>query len=470
MTRRLSLIIAAVSFTAGHARHAHAQLTLAAALREADHAAFPNRVAAGNASGQAAQRLAPLSGILPTVRVEAGYLATNDPIGVFGSTLRQRAITTANFDPERLESPRHRRELPRRRRRGATPVERRRMDGPARGSCSRRKRATRTEEWTRLSTRVDVVRAYYAASARCRARRDDRISVTCRARAPSQAEAMVRQGARHQIRRVARRSPGRRRRCATRRGEGAVADGRRQLAVLLGRRRRSANEISHRRAVAIRGAHSRRPSPAIRAPDRRSPAPTSMPRPTASTRRMPMKHARARRSCRASTASRATTGTRRSALLRRPQLDGRRDGVVESFTGAREIADVGSRQLGRRTRRHKQKPRRRTRDSRSSRRAPRSPSRSHGSTSPNAACTERGGAPHRGAQVRRRSCRPSSSCSTHRRPRRKARSRCRRPAGPRSSPAPNAAARLAAIPPRWRCSTTAAASRRPPDAWASPPR
>ena len=52
-----------------------------------------------------AQALAPLKGILPNVRVEAGYLRTTDPIGVFGSTLRQRAVTQANFDPAAPQPP-----------------------------------------------------------------------------------------------------------------------------------------------------------------------------------------------------------------------------------------------------------------------------------------------------------------------------------------------------------------------------
>ena len=84
---------------------AGAQLTLAGALRQADHSAFGNRSAAGSAAEKAAQALVPLKGILPSVRVEAGYVRTTDPIGAFGSILRQRKITQADFDPNRLNYP-----------------------------------------------------------------------------------------------------------------------------------------------------------------------------------------------------------------------------------------------------------------------------------------------------------------------------------------------------------------------------
>ena len=87
------------------ARPAAAQQTLADALRAADRGAFGNRIAAGAAHAASAQALAPLRGILPSVRVEAGYVRTTDPIGAFGSTLRQRTITQADFAPDRLNYP-----------------------------------------------------------------------------------------------------------------------------------------------------------------------------------------------------------------------------------------------------------------------------------------------------------------------------------------------------------------------------
>ncbi len=193
MTCRTSLILAAVSLTAGTALRAQAQLTLADALREADHAAFPNRIAVGRVSAQDGQRLAPLAGILPTVRMEAGYLATNDPIGVFGSTLRQRTITTANFDPERLNHPATVGNY-----QGAVVVEQPLLNTDAwtsrRATTFAAKASRATEEWTRLSTRVDVIRAYFAAS--LASERVATIESASRAAHAhqSQAEAMVRQG------------------------------------------------------------------------------------------------------------------------------------------------------------------------------------------------------------------------------------------------------------------------------------
>ena len=82
-----------------------AQLTLGDALRRADRAAYANRIAAGNAEAQRAKTLVPLKAILPSVRFEAGFIRTTDPIGVFGSTLRQRDVTQANFEPQRLNYP-----------------------------------------------------------------------------------------------------------------------------------------------------------------------------------------------------------------------------------------------------------------------------------------------------------------------------------------------------------------------------
>jgi len=234
VTRSIPLIVVVLGVAAAPARRAESQITLADALREADRAAFPNRVAAGGASTQAAQRLAPLSGILPAVRLEAGYLATNDPIGVFGSTLRQRTITTANFDPDRLNHPATVGNY-----QGAVVVEQPLLNADAwsgrRAATFAAKASRATEEWTRLSTRVDVIRAYFAAS--LASERVTTIESAARAAHAhqSQAEAMVRQG-------VATKSDALL--AAVRAGEidaqlaeaaGAAQMARRELAVLLGR-------------------------------------------------------------------------------------------------------------------------------------------------------------------------------------------------------------------------------------------
>jgi outer membrane protein TolC len=137
-------------------------LTLAEALRRADGGAYANRMGAGEAAAQAGAGLGALRGILPTVRLEGGYARTTDPIGAFGTTLRQRAITAADFDPARLNHP------------GATPnymggvvLEQPLVNVDAWLGRRAATHATDAREaaasWTVLATRVDVVRAYYGA-------------------------------------------------------------------------------------------------------------------------------------------------------------------------------------------------------------------------------------------------------------------------------------------------------------------
>jgi outer membrane protein TolC len=212
---------------------AGAQLTLGEAFRQADRSAYGNRIAAGSAAAQEGQALAPLKGILPTLRLEAGYVRTTDPIGVFGSTLRQRTVSQANFDPQRLNYP------------GAIGnyqtgivVEQPLFNADAwtgRRAAVRAAGASRAqEEWTRLSTRVDVVRAYYGAVLAA----ERAVTLQSAARAAhahvTQAEAMVRQGLVTKSDALL---------ASVRAGdvdaqladaEGAAAIARRQLAVLLG--------------------------------------------------------------------------------------------------------------------------------------------------------------------------------------------------------------------------------------------
>lgn len=101
---RLSTAFLALSFVAVPAS-AHAQLRLADALRRADSAAVPNRIAAGQRAERAGQAVGALRGLLPSVRVETGIVRTTDPIGAFGTLLRQRRIGQSDFDPARLNDP-----------------------------------------------------------------------------------------------------------------------------------------------------------------------------------------------------------------------------------------------------------------------------------------------------------------------------------------------------------------------------
>ena len=170
-----------------------AQLTLGDALRRADRAAYANRIAAGNAEAQRAKTLVPLKAILPSVRFEAGFIRTTDPIGVFGSTLRQRDVTQANFEPQRLNYP-----APIANYQSGVVLEQPLFNADAwtgRAAAMHAADATRAaEEWTRLSTRADVVRAYYGAVLA----RERVATLQAAARAAhahvAQAESMVRQG------------------------------------------------------------------------------------------------------------------------------------------------------------------------------------------------------------------------------------------------------------------------------------
>lgn len=188
------LVIAlAIGLLSGAVRSAGAQLTLADAIHSADRSAYGNRIATGRATAAAAQSLAPLKGILPSVRFEAGYVRTTDPIGVFGSTLRQRAIAPANFDPERLNYPAAVGNF-----QGGIVLEQPVFNGDAWAGRHAALRAadasSASAEWTRLAMRVDVVRAYYAAVLASE-RVGTLIAAASAAHAHvAQAESMVRQG------------------------------------------------------------------------------------------------------------------------------------------------------------------------------------------------------------------------------------------------------------------------------------
>jgi outer membrane protein TolC len=144
------------------AASAQQPLTLAEALRRADEAAYANRTADAHARAQSAQSLAALRGILPTARLEAGWVRTSDPTGAFGTTLRQRTITQADFDPARLNHP-----APIGNYAAALVLEQPLFNADAylgRSAAARAAAAAEaTAEWTRATTRLDVVRAYYGA-------------------------------------------------------------------------------------------------------------------------------------------------------------------------------------------------------------------------------------------------------------------------------------------------------------------
>ena len=174
-------------------RAAHAQLSLGDALREADRGAYANRAASGAAAASRAGTLRPLHGILPSARIEAGFVRTTDPIGAFGTTLRQRAVTQAAFDPARLNFP--------------APVDNYQAGAVAElplfnpdawtGRRAARHAADAADaqaDWTRVETHTDVVRAYFGAVLADERAATLRAAVTAAQAHLRQARAMVREG------------------------------------------------------------------------------------------------------------------------------------------------------------------------------------------------------------------------------------------------------------------------------------
>ena len=137
-------------------------LSLREAMRRADSAAYANRIATGQARAQAGQATAALQGILPTVRAEGGYVQTDDPLAAFGILLRQRAVTTASFNPDELNFPPARTNWS-----GGLVAELPLINADAwygRAAATAAAAAGASQAgWTRESTRVQVVRAYFGA-------------------------------------------------------------------------------------------------------------------------------------------------------------------------------------------------------------------------------------------------------------------------------------------------------------------
>jgi len=189
---RRSLLAAVVLGIVGPAA-AGAQLTLGEALREADRGAYANRAAAGTAAAERARALAPLRGILPSARLEAGFVRTTDPIGAFGTTLRQRGVTPAAFDPARLNFP-----APVNNYQTGVVAELPLFNADAWAGRRAARHAADAGDaqstWTRLGTRTDVIRAYYGAV--LAAERATTLEAAARAAQAhlAQARAMVRQG------------------------------------------------------------------------------------------------------------------------------------------------------------------------------------------------------------------------------------------------------------------------------------
>lgn len=147
---------------AQHGRPTAPHLSLTDAIAEADRMAFANRGAGAAADIARAAARRPLQGLLPSARVEAGAIRTTDPIGAFGTLLRQRRVTAEAFAPARLNTPDAIDNL-----QGAAILEIPLVNGDAllgrRAASRAADAATARAEWTTLSTRLSVVRGYFGA-------------------------------------------------------------------------------------------------------------------------------------------------------------------------------------------------------------------------------------------------------------------------------------------------------------------
>ncbi len=191
MQRAITLSL--LAFAAVTPIRAQAPLSLGDAFRRADAAAFANRVAVSNSRTQAAQVTAALQGILPTLRAEGGVVRTDNPLAAFGYSLQQRAVSAASFNPASLNSP-----DPVTNWNGGLVAEFPIFNADAwagRGAAVRAADAARANAgWTRETTRVDVVRAYFGAIL---AREESRTLEVARTAAQAhlrQAESMVANG------------------------------------------------------------------------------------------------------------------------------------------------------------------------------------------------------------------------------------------------------------------------------------
>jgi outer membrane protein TolC len=138
------------------------RLTLAEAFRRAEANSFTNRGARAVADAQGANAVSALRGILPTVRTEAGRVRTTDPIGAFGTNLRQRTITQQDFDPTRLNYPSAITNYL-----GGLVIEQPLLNADAwagrRAARQAYDAANASAAWAEVGTRVDVIKAYYGA-------------------------------------------------------------------------------------------------------------------------------------------------------------------------------------------------------------------------------------------------------------------------------------------------------------------
>lgn len=163
MTNRLSLACAGPILAATLAvgpLAAQQPLTLGQALTRADSTAWASRAAVAAADLGRAERDRTLRGLLPTVRAEAGWMRTTDPLTAFGMTLRQRGVTQSSFVPDALNYPAPTSNV------GAGLVAELPLINPdvwmGRSAANHAASAAdASARWTRDGARLEVVRAFY---------------------------------------------------------------------------------------------------------------------------------------------------------------------------------------------------------------------------------------------------------------------------------------------------------------------
>lgn len=159
---RFSIALIAAALLTSPLRSQAAPLTLGDALREADRRAFGNRIATAATAGERARARLPLVGILPSGRVEAGVIRTTDPVGAFGTTLRQRLVTPTAFDPAKLNYPSAVTNM-----QSGLVLEVPLLNGDAwlglRAARAAADASSAAGAWSAVSIRAEVVRSYYGA-------------------------------------------------------------------------------------------------------------------------------------------------------------------------------------------------------------------------------------------------------------------------------------------------------------------
>ena len=158
-TRQLYLLVVALALPPALGAQ---RLTLADALRRAEAHGYGNRAARAQASAARATALGALQGTLPTLRAEAGWVQTTDPMGAFGFLLRQRGVTPAAFDPAGLNSPDPRTNwnsgLV-----GEVPLFNADAWSGRRAAKAGARAAEAQADWSAGTTRVQVIEAYFGA-------------------------------------------------------------------------------------------------------------------------------------------------------------------------------------------------------------------------------------------------------------------------------------------------------------------